>query len=130
MFLQCWLNGILSTLVSLLLLFRTLDGSNAWARQLHKIAPWLPLPPAVGLRGQETTTQQKTQFGGETMDQSTSTREKELSSVTDSSSNGQWQTGGTESSAIGQGGMLEVSLADVRIDSFDDRLEENIDWRA
>ena len=52
---QCYMNGILSTLVSLLILFRSLDGSNPAARRLQSLLPWLPLPPAVGLRGQETT---------------------------------------------------------------------------
>lgn len=54
------MNGILSTLVSLLILFRSLDGSNPAARRLQSLFPWLPLPPAVGLRGQETTFAQKT----------------------------------------------------------------------
>lgn len=54
------MNGILSTLVSLLILFRSLDGSNPSARALQAALPWLPLPPAVGLRGQETTLAQKT----------------------------------------------------------------------
>lgn len=52
------MNGILSTIVSLLILFRSLDGSNASARRLQNLLPWLPLPPAVGLRNE--TTQQKT----------------------------------------------------------------------
>ncbi|ORY66950.1 hypothetical protein BCR35DRAFT_181006 [Leucosporidium creatinivorum] len=56
----CYMNGILSTLVSLLILFRSLDGSNPAARRLQALFPWLPLPPAVGLRGQETTLAQKT----------------------------------------------------------------------
>lgn len=33
------------------------SGSNPSARRLQSFLPWLPLPPAVGLRGQETTQQ-------------------------------------------------------------------------
>ncbi|KAK4056600.1 hypothetical protein OIO90_002448 [Microbotryomycetes sp. JL221] len=61
---SCWLNGVLSALVSLLLLFRSLDGGNLLARKLQQLGPWLPLPPAIGIRaGQDTTIQQKTVFG-------------------------------------------------------------------
>lgn len=44
---------MLSTIVSLLILFRSLDGSSPAARRLQKLCPWLPLPPAVGLRKNE-----------------------------------------------------------------------------
>lgn len=53
------MNGVLSTLVSLLILFRSLDGSSTIVQQVQRIFPWLPLPPAVSLRGTEATLVQK-----------------------------------------------------------------------
>jgi hypothetical protein len=53
------MNGVLSTLVSLLILFRSLDGSSALVQRVQGIVPWLPLPPAVSIRGNETTLVQK-----------------------------------------------------------------------
>lgn len=44
---SCYLNGVLSMFVSLLILFRSLDGSSVSAQRLQRAAPWLPLPPAV-----------------------------------------------------------------------------------
>ncbi|ORY75055.1 hypothetical protein BCR35DRAFT_325899 [Leucosporidium creatinivorum] len=55
----CYMNGVLSTLVSLLILFRSFDGSSAIVRRLQALFPWLPLPPAVSLRGNEATLVQK-----------------------------------------------------------------------
>lgn len=55
---SCWVNGILSTLVALLILFRSLDGGSTAAQRLQNALPWLPLPPAVGLRN---ATSQRTQ---------------------------------------------------------------------
>ncbi|GAA5823636.1 hypothetical protein JCM11251_000705 [Rhodosporidiobolus azoricus] len=43
----CWLNGILSTVVSLLILFRSLDGSSSTVSTLRHYLPFLPLPPAI-----------------------------------------------------------------------------------
>ncbi|GAA5902333.1 hypothetical protein JCM6882_000504 [Rhodosporidiobolus microsporus] len=43
----CWLNGILSTVVSLLILFRSLDGSSPTVSTLRRYLPFLPLPPAI-----------------------------------------------------------------------------------
>ncbi|SCV71906.1 BQ2448_4600 [Microbotryum intermedium] len=45
---SAWSNSTLSTLVAILVLFRSFDGSDAGARALIKIAPWAPLPPVVG----------------------------------------------------------------------------------
>lgn len=56
---QCYMNGVLSTFVSLLILFRSLDGSSALVQRVQEILPWLPLPPAVSLRGNEATLVQK-----------------------------------------------------------------------
>ncbi|GAA5960967.1 hypothetical protein JCM10213_005908 [Rhodosporidiobolus nylandii] len=45
---SCWLNGILSTLVALLLLFRSLDAaSSALLSTLRNALPFLPFPPPV-----------------------------------------------------------------------------------
>ncbi|GAA6031083.1 hypothetical protein JCM8097_003996 [Rhodosporidiobolus ruineniae] len=44
---SCWLNGLLTTLVSLLLLFRSLDGSSPTVSTLQRLLPFLPLPPPV-----------------------------------------------------------------------------------
>ncbi|GAA5855691.1 hypothetical protein JCM8547_001647 [Rhodosporidiobolus lusitaniae] len=45
---SCWLNGILSTLVSLLLLFRSLDAtSSPLLSSLRHHLPFLPFPPPV-----------------------------------------------------------------------------------
>ncbi|GAA5970515.1 hypothetical protein JCM11641_007334 [Rhodosporidiobolus odoratus] len=45
---SCWLNGILSTLVALLLLFRSLDAtSSSILSSLRHHLPFLPFPPAV-----------------------------------------------------------------------------------
>ncbi|GAA6031075.1 hypothetical protein JCM8097_003992 [Rhodosporidiobolus ruineniae] len=44
---SCWLNGILSTVVSLLILFRSLDGSSPTVATLRRFFPFLPLPPAI-----------------------------------------------------------------------------------
>lgn len=59
---QCYMNGVLSTLVSLLILFRSLDGSSPAARRLQALFPFLPLPPSVGLRsnGKEAGAQRVT----------------------------------------------------------------------
>lgn len=73
------MNGILSTLVSLLILFRSLDGSNPAACRLQALFPWLPLPPAVGLRGQETTLAQKTAEMRSTVYNAEKTKEVESS---------------------------------------------------
>ncbi len=58
---SCYMNGVLSTLVSLLILFRSLDGSSVTAQRLQRAAPWLPLPPAVspGQATQNTTLMMK-----------------------------------------------------------------------
>jgi hypothetical protein len=46
---SCWINGILSTVVSLLILFRSLDGSSPTVNTLRRYFPFLPLPPAISL---------------------------------------------------------------------------------
>ncbi|GAA5994137.1 uncharacterized protein JCM10292_001894 [Rhodotorula paludigena] len=47
---SCWLNGILATLVSLLLLFRSLDASTSWlVSQLRRRLPFLPFAPSLHL---------------------------------------------------------------------------------
>ncbi|TNY22104.1 hypothetical protein DMC30DRAFT_171147 [Rhodotorula diobovata] len=47
---SCWLNGLLSTLVSLLLLFRSLDAtSSPLLSFLRTHLPFLPFPPSVSL---------------------------------------------------------------------------------
>ncbi|GAA5855711.1 hypothetical protein JCM8547_001653 [Rhodosporidiobolus lusitaniae] len=59
----CWLNGILSTLVSLLLLFRSLDStSSPLLASLRRTLPFLPFPPPAnaspaGTRTLDTTPQ-------------------------------------------------------------------------
>ena len=50
-----YMNGGLLACVSLLILFRSLDGSSAATRKLQRCFPFLPLPPAVGLQGGTTT---------------------------------------------------------------------------
>jgi len=60
-----YMNGVLSTLVSLLILFRSLDGSSTTAQRLQKAAPWLPLPPAVSAEGATTMQTQMTQMFAE-----------------------------------------------------------------
>ncbi|SCV73978.1 BQ2448_6408 [Microbotryum intermedium] len=55
---SAWVNSTLLTLVAILILFRSLDGSNPAAKRMIKVLPWLTrlLPPSVGLdRLQETT---------------------------------------------------------------------------
>lgn len=47
---SCWVNGILSTLVSLLILFRSMDGGSSIAKRLQAAMPWLPLPPQMDVR--------------------------------------------------------------------------------
>ncbi|SCV70981.1 BQ2448_3743 [Microbotryum intermedium] len=48
---SAWTNSILSTLTAVLILSRSVDGSNSAARRLVKLVPWFAsiLPPAVGL---------------------------------------------------------------------------------
>ncbi|BGP39111.1 hypothetical protein JCM10450v2_003065 [Rhodotorula kratochvilovae] len=47
---SCWLNGLLSTLVSLLLLFRSLDATTSpFLSLLRTHLPFLPFPPSVTL---------------------------------------------------------------------------------
>lgn len=46
---RSWINGILSTIVSLLILFRSLDGSSPTVATLRHYFPFLPLPPAISL---------------------------------------------------------------------------------
>ncbi|GAA5855698.1 hypothetical protein JCM8547_001649 [Rhodosporidiobolus lusitaniae] len=46
---SCWLNGILTTVVSLLILFRSLDGSSPTVATLRRYFPFLPLPPAISI---------------------------------------------------------------------------------
>ncbi|GAA6012095.1 hypothetical protein JCM10207_005126 [Rhodosporidiobolus poonsookiae] len=59
----CWLNSILSTAVSLLILFRSLDGSSPTVCTLRRYLPFLPLPPAISIshpsRATHTTHQGK-----------------------------------------------------------------------
>lgn len=50
-----YMNGGLLACVSLLILFRSLDGSSAATRKLQRCFPFLPLPPAVGLQEGTTT---------------------------------------------------------------------------
>ncbi|BGP23797.1 proteophosphoglycan ppg4 [Rhodotorula toruloides] len=45
----CWLNGILSTVVALLILFRSLDGSSPIVQRLRCYLPFLPFPPAISI---------------------------------------------------------------------------------
>ncbi|BGP23781.1 proteophosphoglycan ppg4 [Rhodotorula toruloides] len=48
MLISCWMNGILSTVVALLLLFRSLDASTSpFLTLLRHRLPFLPFPPAV-----------------------------------------------------------------------------------
>ncbi|GAA5923545.1 hypothetical protein JCM3775_000424 [Rhodotorula graminis] len=47
---SCWLNGLLSTLVALLLLFRSLDATTSpFLSLLRSHLPFLPFPPSVSL---------------------------------------------------------------------------------
>ncbi|BGP15243.1 hypothetical protein JCM10213_000714 [Rhodosporidiobolus nylandii] len=46
---SAWLNGIFTTLVSALILFRSLDGSSTTVCTLRKYLPFLPLPPAISI---------------------------------------------------------------------------------
>ncbi|SDA01298.1 BZ3500_MvSof-1268-A1-R1_Chr10-1g02567 [Microbotryum saponariae] len=48
---SAWVNSTLLTLVAILILFRSLDGSNPAAKRMIKILPWMTrlLPPSVGL---------------------------------------------------------------------------------
>ncbi|KDE04638.1 hypothetical protein MVLG_04938 [Microbotryum lychnidis-dioicae p1A1 Lamole] len=60
---SAWVNSILLALVAILILFRSLDGSNPAAKRMIKILPWLTrlLPPSVGLdRLQEATYEDST----------------------------------------------------------------------
>ncbi|KAL8279951.1 hypothetical protein RQP46_007532 [Phenoliferia psychrophenolica] len=50
-----YINGVLQACVSLLILFRSLDGSAPSTRKMAKLLPFLPLPPAVGLQGGTST---------------------------------------------------------------------------
>ncbi|KAM0745852.1 hypothetical protein T439DRAFT_330307 [Meredithblackwellia eburnea MCA 4105] len=52
---SCYCNGVLQALVSLLILFRSIDGGHHTTRQLKKVFPFLPFPPPVGLQGGTTT---------------------------------------------------------------------------
>ncbi|KAM0788781.1 hypothetical protein ACM66B_002871 [Microbotryomycetes sp. NB124-2] len=124
---SCWLNGVLSALVSLLLLFRSLDGSNDLAKRLYRIAPWLPLPPAVGVRSNETTIQQKTVFGdnGASSGGLTTVAEKEMQpyvkedKASDIEEAQPYQHGMVHRFELGRGGVVE--LADVPLDEVHQR---------
>ncbi|GAA5889592.1 hypothetical protein JCM8208_001068 [Rhodotorula glutinis] len=45
----CWLNGTLSTVVAILILFRSLDGGSRTVFVLRRILPFLPFPPEISL---------------------------------------------------------------------------------
>ncbi|GAA6061399.1 hypothetical protein JCM10212_000659 [Sporobolomyces blumeae] len=45
-----WLNSLLSTLVSLLILFRSLDGSSPLVDRLRTLLPFVPFPPSLERR--------------------------------------------------------------------------------
>ncbi|GJN89740.1 hypothetical protein Rhopal_002729-T1 [Rhodotorula paludigena] len=45
----CWLNGTLSTVVALLILFRSLDGGSATVQTLRRYLPFLPFPPPISI---------------------------------------------------------------------------------
>jgi hypothetical protein len=57
---SCWVNGILSTLVSLLILFRSMEGGSATEKRLLAVAPWLPLPPQADVRTSTTLVKTET----------------------------------------------------------------------
>ncbi|KAK4055683.1 hypothetical protein OIV83_000229 [Microbotryomycetes sp. JL201] len=122
---SCWLNGVLSALVSLLLLFRSLDGSNNVAKRLYQVAPWLPLPPAVGVRNNETTVQQKTVFGdnGASSGGLTTVAEKEAYGKKDEEQDleaaSPYSHGVVHRFELGQSGVVE--LADVPLDEIHER---------
>ncbi|KDE02957.1 hypothetical protein MVLG_06523 [Microbotryum lychnidis-dioicae p1A1 Lamole] len=42
-----WINSVLSFLVATLILFRSLEGSNALTNWLRRFAPYLPIPPTT-----------------------------------------------------------------------------------
>ncbi|GAA6008933.1 hypothetical protein JCM11491_003839 [Sporobolomyces phaffii] len=46
-----WLNSLLMTLVSLLILFRSLDGSSPLVDKLRTYLPFVPFPPSLERRG-------------------------------------------------------------------------------
>ena len=45
----CWLNGTLSTVVAILILFRSLDGGSHTVFILRRALPFLPFPPEISL---------------------------------------------------------------------------------
>ncbi|GAA5923546.1 hypothetical protein JCM3775_000425 [Rhodotorula graminis] len=45
----CWFNGTLSTVVAILILFRSLDGGSHTVYILRRVLPFLPFPPEISL---------------------------------------------------------------------------------
>ncbi|GAA5844647.1 hypothetical protein JCM3766R1_005973 [Sporobolomyces carnicolor] len=50
-----WLNSLMMTLVSLLILFRSLDGSSPLVDRLRRVLPFVPFPPSLERRGNGTS---------------------------------------------------------------------------
>ncbi|SGZ22732.1 BQ5605_C022g09534 [Microbotryum silenes-dioicae] len=57
-----WINSILSFLVAILILFRSLEGSNALTNLLRRFAPYLPLPPTTTTTTTTRTTSVMTSY--------------------------------------------------------------------
>ncbi|SGZ22699.1 BQ5605_C022g09528 [Microbotryum silenes-dioicae] len=57
-----WVNSVLSFLVATLILFRSLEGSNALTKWLRRVAPYLPLPPTTTTTTTTRTTNVMTSY--------------------------------------------------------------------
>lgn len=55
MLISGWLNSLMMTLVSLLILFRSLDGSSPLVDRLRRVLPFVPFPPSLERRGNGTS---------------------------------------------------------------------------
>ncbi|KDE02959.1 hypothetical protein MVLG_06525 [Microbotryum lychnidis-dioicae p1A1 Lamole] len=57
-----WINSVLSFLVATLILFRSLEGSNALTKWLRRVAPYLPIPPTTTTTTTTRTTNVMTSY--------------------------------------------------------------------
>ncbi|KDE02960.1 hypothetical protein MVLG_06526 [Microbotryum lychnidis-dioicae p1A1 Lamole] len=57
-----WINSVVSFLVATLILFRSLEGSNALTKWLRRVAPYLPIPPTTTTTTTTRTTNVMTSY--------------------------------------------------------------------